>query len=70
MGGFASWENFGTGFEIRIFLQFSCEVQVSKFWIFLRFPAIFGGPKKFSKRGFFRSVSGQAHPKIFAVFLQ
>ncbi len=58
MGGFASWEIFGTGFEIRIFLRFSRNVQVLKFWIFLRFPAIFRGPKKFSKNGFFCSVSG------------
>ncbi len=58
MGGFASWEIFGTGFEIRIFLQFSCGVQVSKFQIFLRFPAIFRGHKKISKCWFFRSVSG------------
>ncbi len=56
MGGFASWEIFGTGFKIRIFLWFSRDVQVSKIRIFLRFPAIFRGPKKFSKRGFFRSV--------------
>jgi hypothetical protein len=58
MGGFISWEIFGTGFKILIFLQFSCDVQVSKFWIFLRFSAIFRGLKKFSKHGFFCSVSG------------
>jgi hypothetical protein len=58
MEGFASWEFFGTGFEIRIFSGFSHDVQVLKFWIFPRFPAIFRGPKKFSKCRFFCSVSG------------
>ncbi len=48
MGGFTSWEIFGTGFKILIFLEFSRDVQVSKFWIFPQFPAIFRVPKKAS----------------------
>jgi hypothetical protein len=71
MGGFTSWEIFGTGFEILIFLQFSHDVQVSKFWIFLRFPAIFRGPKN-SQNADFSAVSrdfeGRAHPKILRGF--
>ncbi len=27
IGGFASWEIFGTGFEIPFFLRFFCDVQ-------------------------------------------
>jgi hypothetical protein len=57
MVGFASWEFFGTGFKIWIFLRFSRDLQFSMFCFFWRFPAIFRGPKKFSKCGFFRSVS-------------
>jgi hypothetical protein len=71
MGGFASWEIFGTGFKIRIFLQYSHDVQVSKFWIFPRFPAIFRGPKK-SQNADFSAVSwdfeGWAPPKILRSF--
>jgi hypothetical protein len=71
MGGFVSWENFGTGFEIRIFLQFSRNVQVSKFWIFPRFLAIFRGPKN-SQNMDFSAVSwdfeGRACPKILRSF--
>ncbi len=67
MGGFASWEIFGKGLEILIFLWFSHDIQISKFWIFLRFPAIFRGPKK-SQNADFSAVSrdfeGRARPKI------
>jgi hypothetical protein len=72
MGGFASWVIFGTGFEILIFLRFSRDVQVLKFWIFSQFPAIFRGPKKFSKHGFFPHCLGilkdRLVQKFFAVF--
>ncbi len=71
MGGFASWEIFGTGFEIWIFSRFSLDVQVSKFRIFMRFPAIFRGPKN-SQNTDFSAVSwdfeGRAHPKILRGF--
>ncbi len=71
MGGFASWEIFGTGFKIRIFLRFSRNIQVSKIWIFPRFPAIFRGPKN-SQNADFSAVSwdfeGQASPKILCGF--
>jgi hypothetical protein len=71
MGGFASWEIFETGFEIRFFLQFSRDVQVSKVWIFSRFPAIFRGPKT-SQNADFSTVSwdfeGWACPKILRGF--
>ncbi len=70
MERFASWEIFGTGFEIRIFLR-SRDVQVSKFWIFLRFPAIFWGPKN-SQNADFSAVSqdfeGWACSKILRGF--
>ncbi len=72
MGGFASWEIFGTGFKIRIFLQFSRDVQVSKFRIFPWFPAIFRGPKKILKTWIFPQCLGILKdglvPKFFAVF--
>ncbi len=71
MGGFASWENFGTGFEIWIFLRFSCDVQVSKFWIFLQLPAIFRGPKNSQNLDFSavsRDFEGRACPKILCNF--
>jgi hypothetical protein len=71
MGGFASWEIFGTGFKIWIFLRFSRDVQVLKFWIFPRFPAIIRGPKN-SQNADFSAVSrdfeGQACPKILRGF--
>ena len=71
MGGFASWEIFGTGFEIWIFSRFSLDVQVSKFRIFMRFPAIFRGPKN-SQNTDFSAVSwdfeGRARPKILCGF--
>ncbi len=71
MGGFASWEIFRTGFEILIFLRFSRDVQVSKFWIFPRFPAFCRGPKK-SQNADFSAVSwdfeGRACPKILRGF--
>ncbi len=67
MGGFASWEICGTGFEILIFSRFSRNVQVSKFWTFPRFPAIFRGPEN-SQNADFPAVSwdfeGWARPKI------
>ncbi len=50
--------NFWNRFQNLDFLRFSREVQVSKFQFFLRFSAIFMGPKKISKRGCFRSVLG------------
>ncbi len=71
LGGFASWENFGTGFEIRIFLRFSRDVQVSKFWTFPRFPAIFRGPKNSQNTDFTtvsRDFEGRARPKILRGF--
>ncbi len=74
MGGFASWENFGTGFKIRIFLQFSLDVQVSKFWIFPFFCGFlrFLGDPKNSQNADFSAVSwdfeGRAHPKILRGF--
>ncbi len=72
MVGFASWEIFGTGFEILIFLWFSCDVQVSKFWIFPRFPAIFRGTKKILKTRIFPQCLGILKDglvqKFFAVF--
>jgi hypothetical protein len=72
MGGFASWEIFGTCFEIRIFSQYSRNVQVLKFRIFPRFSAIFRGPKKKSQNADFSAVSrdfeGWARPKILCGF--
>jgi hypothetical protein len=71
MGGFASWEIFGTGFKIWIILQVSRDVQVSKFRIFPQFPVIFRGPKK-SQNADFSAVSrdfkGQACPNILRGF--
>ncbi len=62
---------FGAGFEIQIFLRFSRNVQVSKFWIFPRFPVIFRGPKN-SQNADFSTVSrdfeGRAHPTILCGF--
>jgi hypothetical protein len=58
MGGFASWEIFGTGFEILIFLWFSHDVQILKLWFSRGFPQFLGGSQKFSKCGFSRSVLG------------
>ncbi len=57
MGGFANWEILEQ-VSNSIFFWFSCVVQVLKFWNFPQFPVIFRGPKKFSKHGFFHSVSG------------
>jgi hypothetical protein len=71
MGGFAIWEIFGTGFKIRIFLRVSPNVQVSKFWFFPRFPAIFRGPKNSQNTDFFAvswDFKGRAHPKILCGF--
>ncbi len=72
IGGFARWEIFGTGFKIRIFLRFSRSVQVSKFRIFLRFPAIFRGSKKILKTQIFLQCLGILKDglvrKFFAVF--
>jgi hypothetical protein len=71
MGGFKSWEIFGTGFDIPVFFQFFCDVQVSKFWIFPQFPAIFRVPKN-SQNADFSAVSwdfeGRARPKILCGF--
>jgi hypothetical protein len=73
MGGFASWEIFGTGFKIWIFLRFSCDVQVSKFQIFPRF-LIFRGPQKNLKTQIFLQCLGILKDglvlKFFVVFLQ
>jgi hypothetical protein len=56
MGGFASWENFWNRFQNSDFFAVFPRCTGLKFWIIQRFPAIFSGPKKISKRGFFCSV--------------
>jgi hypothetical protein len=71
MRGFASWEIFGTGFEILIFSRFSRNVQVSKFRIFCGFLR-FSEYQKKSQNADFSTVSqdfeGKACPKIFHGF--
>ncbi len=71
MGRFASWKISQNGFQNLDSLQFSCDVQVSKFGYLCGFPRFFGGPKK-SQNADFSAVSqdfeGQAPPKILRGF--
>ncbi len=65
MEGFASWEIFGTGFEIRIFCSFPMTYRFQIFRFFRGFP-------KNSQNADFSAVSrdfeGRAHPKILRGF--
>jgi hypothetical protein len=58
MGGFTNWKISWNGFRNSDSLWFCHDLQVSKFGFFRGFLLFLGGPKKFSKRGFFHSVSG------------
>ena len=63
--------NFQNRFQHLDFLQFSRNVQVSKFWIFPRIPTIFRGPKKSQNVDFFtvsRDFEGRARQKILPGF--
>ncbi len=74
------WEGWPVGkfskkvLKFGFFCGFPATYRFRIFWIFPRFPAIVRGPKKYSKHGFFRSVSGfwrtGLSKKIFAVFPQ
>jgi hypothetical protein len=71
MGGFASWEIFGTGFKIRIFCSFPAMYRFQNFRFFCSFPRFLGNPKN-SQNADFSAVSrdfeGRAHPKILRSF--
>jgi hypothetical protein len=66
MGGFASWEIFGTGLEILI-CGFPATYRLQNFRFFRGFPRFLGDPKN-SQNADFSAVSwdfeGQARPKI------
>ena len=71
MGGFASWEIFGTGFEILIFCGFPATYRFQNFGFFRGFLQFLEDPKN-SQNADFSAVSqdfeGWARPKILCGF--